>query len=225
MEPRAPDVALAIELFERIDAQLWGQRTEGLFEPRPFIRIEDAERLDAVQAWLAAHAAQATSGVEAALRNFARVLQDFLLVLDHDMEQVQGIYRVAKWYAAWGGHPDRHREEQRYEAHVSLLMNLGAELARAMNLIGSRVGQIDADALAGYGAIVIASGPSHAAMHAARYSAKEARESQPYPGRSYRCQERRLVRPRGPAPQLIVMVVAGRGGGWVRSARSAQSVW
>ncbi len=42
-------------------------------------------------------------------------------------------------------------------------------------------------------------------------------------GRSYRCQVRCRVMPMGPAPQMMVVVRAGRGRGW-RSARSAWRV-
>src|SRR3954452_7562137 len=45
------------------------------------------------------------------------------------------------------------------------------------------------------------------------------------PGRSYRCQVRRRVRPVGPAPQLMVTAMVGCGGGCTRSARSAQRAW
>ncbi len=177
-----PDVGIALELLRLADMEGWGDSTAGLFHPIPWIYIEDAERLAAVQAWLSTRATDEPSYVQAAVANFKRVIEDLLLVLHHHMEVRGSQYWVVKWYHLTHGRPGHQRDVDEYRAHVALIWNLGAELTRALNLILDRVRTANSAAVGSMGTAVIAAGPEHRLVESPAYSSAEADVPQPYPG-------------------------------------------
>jgi hypothetical protein len=70
----APDVAVAVELIERICIDDWGRRNEGLTHSQPYLRLSDADFFEELQAWLASHAGDQPSFVQSAVANLRRVL-------------------------------------------------------------------------------------------------------------------------------------------------------
>jgi hypothetical protein len=178
----APDVAVALDLIDLADIADWPRLTAGLSHSQPYVRDADSERLDGIQAWLATRAADERSFVQAAVANFARVLDDLLLVLHYDLDPRPGAYWVRKWYHRGLGGTGSPLEVEFFEIHILLIQNLTAELTRAINLVLVRARQADARVLAGVGLATVDTGSSHAPMQAAQYSEQEQTAPQPYPG-------------------------------------------
>jgi hypothetical protein len=178
----APDVAVAVELFERVDISHWPALTAGMLHPTPFIAADDLSRIGDWQSWLASHAADESSFVQAAVANFSRVLRDLNLVLNHNMEVRGQQFWVFKWYRLFHGAPSHAREVERFEAHIALIHNLAVELTRALNLVAARARAADESVLGGVGLAVAPLGPDHNLMQPPFYSTDQARLPQPYPG-------------------------------------------
>jgi nucleoside phosphorylase len=181
----APGASLDLprQLAELAGLERWLQITEGLFQPTPHIDIEDSERFEVLQGWLAAHVpAEPTSEVTASAANFARVLRDLELVLNHVMHVRLHQYWVHEWYRNYHGSAQYDAEVQNFRNHVSLIWNLAAELTRALNLVRDRARVIDPGLLAETGAATTFTGPNHEPVLCPRYGAREAAQSQPYPG-------------------------------------------
>jgi hypothetical protein len=181
--PVVPLLAVAEELARRIHLSSWEMWTEGLFEPRPRIHISVDGRLQEVQGWLAGRViGNDSSPLGAALLNLARVLVDFQLALNYDMDDRNDFYWVAQFYRAWDGYAGRREQVERYQAHIALIKNLAAEMSRAMNLIIDRARAVDALAFHGVPHAVIMAGPEHERAVVPTYSESERAAAQPYPG-------------------------------------------
>lgn len=177
-----PDVAIAEELITRVDVRSWPRRTEGLTNALPFLRYDDLEYYEELQAWLAARAGDRPSYTQAAIENLRRVLDDILLVVNFDMEPRGGALWVRKWYHGSRGGDSSPREVEYYETHCLLIHNLAAELTRAVNLVLTRAREADNRVHPTAPLATVDAGSADAPMHAARYSAEESALPQPYPG-------------------------------------------
>lgn len=183
MVPYSDDVAVAVDLASRIDLADWPRLMDGPSHSQPYLYGADHRSLLLVQAWLAGHAAEATTMVRCAIANFLRVLNDFLYVFEYDLEwRKPDCYWVRKWYHPSLGGSGDPLDGERYGVHVLLIRNLAAELTRAMNLIVMRVRSADERALRGLGLATIDTGALDAPYQVARYSDREAADAQPYPG-------------------------------------------
>lgn len=177
------ELDLARELADRAGLAHWQRLTEGLFAPTPHIGIEDSERLQELQGWLAAHVPVEPAGpVASALANFTRVLIDLELVLDHNMHVREHQYWLFPWYRSYYGYSDLPNQLDHYKRHVALIHNLAAELTRALNLVRDRARDLERGFLEQEGAAVALSGPDHSLAQAVRYGPIEASSDQPYPG-------------------------------------------
>ncbi len=178
----APDTAVAVKLIARVDLYRWRALSSGLMNPTPYIHASDAQRLEDLLAWIAAHSRDEASFVQAAVWNVGRVLADLSLVLNYNMEPRDGTYMVFQWYRLSYGRVGHQREVEEWCTHVALIHNLSIELTRAINLVIERARRADKQVLAGEGAAVIETGPTHAPMEAVAYSPDEAAVPEPYPG-------------------------------------------
>ncbi|MER9746152.1 hypothetical protein [Mesorhizobium sp. M0140] len=128
--------------------------------------------------------------LEAAMQNFARVLQDFLRVFNKHAEkpfaEADEIW-TKKFYAIEEWNPELyHRLARQYDHHVDLVQDLILELTRAANLVCD---QVRAHLLSSYrireGRLSIRSGP-HSDMTwrevVVKYNEKERAAVPPYPG-------------------------------------------
>ena len=120
--------------------------------------------------------------MQAAVWNVGRVLADLSLVLNYHMEPRDHTYMVFQWYRLNYGRAGQQREVEEWCTHVALIHNLSIELTRAINLVIERARRADNQVLAGDGAAVIETGPTHAPMEAVAYSPDEAAVPEPYPG-------------------------------------------
>src|SRR4051795_837184 len=98
MTPFAVDVAVAVELAERVDLDDWWRLMDGPSHSQPYMHDRDQDALQDLQAWLATRAGDPPSMVSAAVANFRRVLDDLLYVFSYDLEhRPPNSYWVRKW--------------------------------------------------------------------------------------------------------------------------------
>lgn len=181
MPDPTPDLSVATELLARLDVGHWAQWTEGLFQPRPWIRIADSERLEDTTTWLAARVLEPRSALEAASQNALRVAKDLQMVLHHDMDAHSERYWISEWYRTYYGQPEFTQALADYKAHAALIHNLGAELTRAINLIVERGAAANAKCFADSPLATISAGSEDFATPVS-YSPTERGRPQPYPG-------------------------------------------
>jgi hypothetical protein len=175
----APDVAIAVELVDRAELSRWPRLTEELTHAPPRIHEHAEDRTEMLSGWLAPYKDLQPSFVQAAVANFARALADLRLLLQHEMDLDNHIFRLRKWYREEPRSPSLLEE---FEIHVWLIGTLTIELTRAINLVITRTQQADPTVFARQALAVCATGPEHARLEAVRYSEREAEEPQPYPG-------------------------------------------
>lgn len=178
----APDVAIAVQLVERIRIEEWPWRSAGFTHPLPYLRFSDSDFFEALQAWLASRAGDRPSFVQASVANLRRVLDDIMFVIDYDMIPGGEVLWVRKWYHGGHGGDSSPREVEFFQSHTLLIQNLGAELTRAINLVVVRARQADSRVLQTSGLALVDTGSDHAPMHPAEYTAEEQELPQPYPG-------------------------------------------
>jgi hypothetical protein len=172
------DIALAIELLDRVDLPGWPGRMDGPTGHAPHIHDRVWEDLQDLQTWLRASAPDPESQIQAAIVNFARVLDDFLFVVDHDLEPDGNLWTVAKWYRRTHG-PDVYEEAEQYRTHVMLLHHLAAEMTRALNLVVSRCRTAETSSVRGRPWALVSDGSQ---LFRATYTPDQAQAAQPYPG-------------------------------------------
>ncbi|MBF6618665.1 MAG: hypothetical protein ITG02_00355 [Patulibacter sp.] len=185
MPEYSEDVTIAVALTERLQLEnpdRWANMMDGPSHSQPYLYDQALESLTGLQGWLEAHVADPDTQVLAAVSNFARVLDDFLYVFDHDLEIIgPHLNRFRQWYKV-PGHPHDFAEGENYSVHVLLTRNLVIELTRALNLVRSRARDADPSALQSAPQAVVDTGAQHAPYQAASYSVDEARSAYPYPG-------------------------------------------
>ena len=108
-------------------------------------------------------------------------MQDLQKVLHHEMDVRGTQYWVGEWYRGYYGQPGLQRAVADYQAHTSLIGNLGAELTRAVNLIIYRAARAELEQCADLPLATIYAVADDYAIPA-QYSAKEREIAQPYPG-------------------------------------------
>lgn len=176
------DLGLAEALLDKVGFDSWDRLAEGLSHSQPYLRRGDDERLQEVQAWLAAHVNDPRTPVEAAVANFRRVLDDLRLIFGYDLEPRGDTWWIRKWYHRSLGGSGRPAEVERFETHVLLVRNLVVELTRALNLVILRARNIDPRFRAGQGLATLDTGSHNAPFQAAQYTNRQRKRAQPYPG-------------------------------------------
>lgn len=183
-ESNSLELKAAHELADRASFRTWTADTEYLFQGRPSLRDADLQRLQNLQVWLAGRAwVDPDSPLARAVKNFERVLSDFLSVFLEDLETPHyGVVRLRKSYRDERPGASQSAAIELYQRRVKLTENLGAELTRAGNLVIQRARELDNAFHVEEGDLVILAGPDEAMGVTPRYSGEEATLGAPYPG-------------------------------------------
>jgi nucleoside phosphorylase len=178
---------LGRHLADILDLDSWHRKTEGIFfGSPPDIAVEFDERLVEAVAWVGSRVPIAgAESVLDAMYNLESVIRDFRDVFHQKAELMDSHrrYRVEQFYRQYNK-PISVREQllEEFSMHVLLIKDLGAEMTRAVNLIGERIRSgHDPDYRVVEGAAGIYVGPDESFM-VVTYTDDEREQARPYPG-------------------------------------------
>jgi hypothetical protein len=183
--------AIVDEWTLRTDVHNWGGWTFGLtYSDQPSVPRNRLDQLREMIPWLLGRVWPGRyPELESAFHNFRRALNDFLLVLQSQLETDDrgGVARTRRFY-----HIDRWDPElydqllNEYNDHVELVDHLVVELTKAANLVCAGVRKyLDSEFMRKEGVLLLTFGPDmklRTTIIRAEYSPEELRNELPYKG-------------------------------------------
>jgi hypothetical protein len=183
--------AIVDEWVLRTDVYNWGGWTFGLsYSDQPSVPRNRLDQLREMIPWLLGRVWPGRyPELESALHNFRRALNDFLLVLESQLETDDrgGVARTRRFYHIDRWDPKLYdRLLKEYNDHVGLVDYLLVELTKAANLVCAAVRKyLDPEFMRKEGVLLLTFGPDMKLMTTivrAEYSPEELRNESPYKG-------------------------------------------